>query len=54
MAAIEHSEVKPFQKFPGVLVKLHVDKRIQPVQITYYRVPLEVEPLLNTSTKAKS
>lgn len=44
--AVAEKIVRPFPSFPGVLVDLHINESVQPVQITYYRVPVAVEPQL--------
>lgn len=46
MDVLAIEDIKPFPKFPGVLVDLHINKDVQPVQVTYYRVPVAVEPRL--------
>lgn len=37
------TNVKPFPKFPGVLVKLSIDQTVPPMKIAYLRVPAAME-----------
>ncbi|XP_055603889.1 uncharacterized protein K02A2.6-like [Uranotaenia lowii] len=39
--------VKPFPKFPGILVKLSIDDRIIPKKVAYLRVPAAMEQKVN-------